>query len=29
MVGALPPPLVPERMVERYLGLRHYLEKRS
>jgi len=26
MVGALPPPLVPEQMVERFLGLRHYME---
>lgn len=26
MVGALPPPLVPEQMVQRYLGLRNYLE---
>lgn len=26
MVGALPPPLVPEQMVRRYLDLRNYLE---
>lgn len=26
MVGALPPPLVPEKMVQRYRGLRNYLE---
>ena len=27
MVGALPPPLVPRQMVERYLDLRSYLEE--
>lgn len=27
MVGALPPPLVPEQMVRRYLDLREHLEK--
>lgn len=29
MVGALPPPLVPERMAERFLALRSYLETSS
>jgi len=29
MVGALPPPLVPEQMAERYLRLRHHLDNRS
>jgi len=29
MVGALPPPLVPDRMAERFLALRRYLENGS
>lgn len=29
MVGALPPPLVPEQMAERYLRLRDHLDNRS